>query len=166
MTTYLQAVRDAVSLPLLRKDFIVDAYQIYEARALGADAILLIAAALTPAQIADYQALAQELGLAALVEVHTEEEMDVALASGATLIGINSRDLKTFVTDLGTVERLARPRPAHSHSRRRKRPQNTRRCGARRPSRGESHSRRRNADARPGHRPGRNGTARQRVRHL
>jgi indole-3-glycerol phosphate synthase len=109
---FLQAVRKAVSLPLLRKDFIVDAYQVSEARALGADAVLLIAAALTPAQIADYGALAQELGMAALVEVHTEEEMQFALAAQATLIGINSRDLKTFVTDLDTVERLAALVPA------------------------------------------------------
>jgi indole-3-glycerol phosphate synthase len=104
---FLQAVRRAVFLPLLRKDFIVDSYQVYEARALGADAVLLIAASLTPAQITDYGALAQELGMAALVEVHTEEEMNIAMRSGATLIGINSRNLKTFVTDLDTVQRLA-----------------------------------------------------------
>lgn len=104
---YLRAVKGAVQLPLLRKDFIVNKWQIYEARALGADAVLLIAAALTPSQIAEYQALAHELGMAALVEVHTEEEMHVAQAVGASLIGINSRDLSTFVTDLGTVERLA-----------------------------------------------------------
>ena len=104
---FLTAIRAEVSLPLLRKDFTIDPYQIHEARAIGADAILLIVAALTPAQVADYQALAGELGLAALVEVHTEAEMAVALAAGATLIGINSRDLNTFVTDLGTVERMA-----------------------------------------------------------
>jgi len=104
---YLTAIRVAVDLPLLRKDFIIDAYQIYEARAIGADAILLIAAALSPTQIADYRALAGEIGMTALVEVHTEAEMAVALGAGARLIGINSRDLNTFVTDLGTVERLA-----------------------------------------------------------
>ncbi len=104
---YLGMIRTAVSLPLLRKDFIVSEWQIYEARALGADAILLIVAALTPAQVAEYQALTHSLGMAALVEVHTEGEMETALAADAKLIGINSRNLKTFVTDLGTVERLA-----------------------------------------------------------
>ena len=104
---YLTAIRSAVDLPLLRKDFIVDAYQIYEAKTFGADAILLIVAALSPNQLADYRALAGEIGLAALVEVHTEAEMEVALDAKAKLIGINSRDLNTFVTDLGTVERLA-----------------------------------------------------------
>ena len=104
---YLIAVRDAVTLPIIRKDFVIDPWQIYESRALGADAVLLIVAALTPAQIADYQALAHELGMAALVEVHTENEMEVALGANARLIGINSRNLNTFVTDLGAVERLA-----------------------------------------------------------
>ena len=105
--TYLTSIRTAVDLPLLRKDFVVDAFQIYEARVIGADAILLIAAALSPAQLVDYRALAGEIGMTALVEVHTEAEMHVALGAGARLIGINSRDLNTFVTDLGTVERLA-----------------------------------------------------------
>ena len=104
---YLTAIRTAVDLPLLRKDFIIDTFQIYEARAIGADAILLIAAALSPTQLADYRALAGEIGMASLVEVHTEAEMQIALDVGAKLIGINSRDLNTFVTDLGTVERLA-----------------------------------------------------------
>ncbi len=104
---FLVAVRQAVSLPIIRKDFVVSDWQIYESRALGADAVLLIVAALTSAQIADYQAVAHSLGMAALVEVHTEVEMEVALGADAKLIGINSRDLNTFVTDLGTVERLA-----------------------------------------------------------
>jgi indole-3-glycerol phosphate synthase len=104
---YLRAIRQAVALPLLRKDFIVDEWQIYEARMIGADAVLLIAAALSPAQIVDYQAIADTLGMAALVEVHTDREMETALAANARLIGINSRDLNTFVTDLETVERLA-----------------------------------------------------------
>lgn len=104
---YLTAISGAVRLPILRKDFIVDAYQVYEARALSADAILLIVAALTPSQVAEYQGLALDLGMAALIEVHTEEEMAVAQAIGASLIGINSRDLRSFVTDLGAVERLA-----------------------------------------------------------
>jgi len=105
--TYLTTIRTAVELPLLRKDFIIDAFQIYEARAIGADAVLLIAAALSPTQLTDYHALAGEIGMASLVEVHTEAEMQIALDVGAKLIGINSRDLNTFVTDLGTVERLA-----------------------------------------------------------
>ncbi len=109
---YLQAVREAVALPIIRKDFVVSEWQIYESRALGADAILLIVAALKPDQIADYAALARGLNMAALVEVHTEAEMQIALGVGATLIGINSRDLNTFVTDLGTVERLAAMVPA------------------------------------------------------
>ncbi len=109
---YLKAVRAAVSLPIIRKDFVVNDWQIYESRWLGADAVLLIVAALSPAQIKDYAALALELGMAALVEVHTEAEMEVALKAGATLIGINSRDLNTFVTDLGTVARLAAMVPA------------------------------------------------------
>ena len=109
---YLRAVRDAVALPIIRKDFIINEWQIYESRWLGADAVLLIVAALTPAQIAEYAAMARELGMAALVEVHTEAEMQVALDAGAKLIGINSRDLNTFVTDLGTVERLAAMVPA------------------------------------------------------
>lgn len=104
---HLTAVREAVLLPVLRKDFVIDVWQIYEAWALGADAILLIVAALTLPQIVDFQSLAHDLGLAALVEVHTEAEMEVALSANAKLIGINSRDLNTFVTDLGTVERLA-----------------------------------------------------------
>jgi len=104
---FLVAARAAVSLPVLRKDFVMSDWQIYESRALGADAILLIAAVLTKAQISEFQAIARALGMAALVEVHTEAEMRAALAANAKLIGINSRDLNTFVTDLGTVERLA-----------------------------------------------------------
>ncbi len=109
---YLEAVREAVSLPIIRKDFVVNDWQIYESRALRADAVLLIVAALSPAQIKDYAALAAELGMAALVEVHTEAEMQIALDAGAALIGINSRNLNTFLTDLGTVARLAAMVPA------------------------------------------------------
>jgi len=104
---HLLNIREKVQLPLLCKDFIVDEYQIHEARIWGADAILLIVAALDLKQLIEYSALAQELGMASLVEVHTEAEMQDALYAGAKLIGINSRDLNTFVTDLGTVERLA-----------------------------------------------------------
>lgn len=104
---FLGAVRAAVAVPVLRKDFTLYPYQVYEARTLGADAVLLIVAALKPDQIAEYAAQARDLGMASLVEVHTEAEMQIALDAGATLIGINSRDLNTFGTDLGMVERLA-----------------------------------------------------------
>ncbi len=109
---FLRAIRHAVTLPMIRKDFVVSGWQIYESRALGADAVLLIAAALPPEQLQEYQSLAWEMGMAALVEVHTEDEMESALTAGATLIGINSRDLNTFTTDLGTVERLSALVPA------------------------------------------------------
>lgn len=105
--TFLQQARDAVAIPVLRKDFVVNEYQIYEARALGADAVLLIVAALASSQVEEWGALAQSLGMAALVEVHTAEEMEVAVAARASLIGINARDLKTFATDLAAVERLS-----------------------------------------------------------
>ncbi len=105
---YLSAIRRAVALPSLRKDFIIDAYQVYAGRAAGADAILLIVAALDDAQLRDLHALIQELGMAALVEVHNEHELERALRLGAPLIGINNRDLKTFHVDLRTTERLAK----------------------------------------------------------
>lgn len=107
----LEAVRRATSLPLLRKDFVIDAYQIDEARAAGADAVLLIVAALAPAALERLRAHALGLGLDVLVEVHDEAELDVAKGVGADLIGINNRDLKSFVTDLGVTERLARRVP-------------------------------------------------------
>lgn len=105
---YLTSIRKAVDIPILRKDFIIDAYQVYEGRAAGADAILLIVAALSDAQLADLQALTHDLGMTALVEVHNEWEMERALRLPAKLIGINNRDLKTFDVDLGTSARLAR----------------------------------------------------------
>lgn len=104
---YLKQVRGAVRLPLLRKDFIIDERQILEAVEWGADAILLIAAILSDAQLKRFQALAVQAGLAALVEVHDEAELDRALAAGAELVGVNNRDLKTFKVDLATTERLA-----------------------------------------------------------
>jgi indole-3-glycerol phosphate synthase len=104
---YLAAVRRAVPVPLLRKDFVVDAYQIDEARVAGADAVLLIVAALTPVELAALQLRAEELGLCAVVEVHDEAELDVALDAGARVLGINNRDLRTFHTDLAVTERLA-----------------------------------------------------------
>jgi indole-3-glycerol phosphate synthase len=102
----LEAVRAAVDLPLLRKDFMFDPYQLYEARASGADCILLIAAMLGDGEIKALAALAHELKMAALVEVHNETEMRRAEAAGATLIGINNRDLHSFKTDIALTETL------------------------------------------------------------
>jgi indole-3-glycerol phosphate synthase len=109
---FLAPIRRAVPLPLLRKDFTIDAYQIDEARVAGADAVLLIVAALDPARLGALRARAAELGLDALVEVHDERELDQALAAGADLVGVNNRDLRTFVTDLTVTERLAARAPA------------------------------------------------------
>lgn len=103
---YLGKIREVVTLPLLRKDFICDPYQIYEARLAGADAILLIAAMLDAGQLAEYNALATELQLDVLLEVHDESELELALATRCELIGINNRNLQTFETDLTTTERL------------------------------------------------------------
>jgi indole-3-glycerol phosphate synthase len=105
--TYLKQIRAAVRLPLLRKDFIIDERQILEAVEWGADAILLIAAILTDAELQHFHTLATDGGLTALVEVHDEAELARALAVGANVIGVNNRDLKIFKTDLGTTERLA-----------------------------------------------------------
>ena len=104
--SYLGKIREVVNLPLLRKDFICDQYQIYEARVAGADAVLLIAAMLDAEQLAEYNALAKELHLDVLLEVHDELELETALATGCELIGINNRNLQTFATDLATTERL------------------------------------------------------------
>jgi indole-3-glycerol phosphate synthase len=104
---YLRQIRGAVKLPLLRKDFVIDERQLLEAIEWGADAVLLIVAILSDAQLRHFHALATGAGLAALVEVHDEAELDRALAAGAELIGVNNRDLKTFKVDLATTERLA-----------------------------------------------------------
>ena len=104
---YLTAVRESVSLPVLRKDFIIDPYQIYEGRVAGADAILLIVAALSSSQLEELYEVVIGMGMTALVEVHNEEEMERALRLDARLIGINNRDLKTFNVDLDTTARLA-----------------------------------------------------------
>lgn len=96
----LVAVSQAVALPLLRKDFILEEYQLWESRAWGADAILLIVAILDPARLRDLRQAAKGLGLAALVEVHTREELERALDGGATLVGVNNRDLQSFETGL------------------------------------------------------------------
>jgi len=105
---YLRQIRAAVKLPLLRKDFIIDERQILEAIEWGADAILLIIAILSDAQLKKFHSLAKDAGLAALVEVHDENELERALKAGAELIGVNNRDLKTFKVDLATTERLAK----------------------------------------------------------
>ena len=104
---YLSDIRQAVSLPLLRKDFIIDERQLSEAIRYGADAILLIVACLDDKQLAHLHHLATEAGLSALVEVHNEDELDRALAVDARLIGVNNRDLTNFSVDLGVTERLA-----------------------------------------------------------
>jgi len=103
----LQRARQAVSLPMLRKDFIVSAYQLYEARQMDADAVLLIARVLTPQQLHDYLSLSRELEMDALVEIHTDTDLAAATKAGAQLIGINNRNLRTFQTDLKTSVQLA-----------------------------------------------------------
>ncbi|WP_248925437.1 indole-3-glycerol phosphate synthase TrpC [Paenibacillus hamazuiensis] len=103
---YLTRIREAVNVPILRKDFTIDAHQIYEARMIGADAILLIAAILTTEQMREFLALSRDLGMDTLVEVHDREELERVLTLDATLIGINNRNLKTFVTDIRTTEQL------------------------------------------------------------
>jgi indole-3-glycerol phosphate synthase len=108
---YLAAIRKAAGLPLLRKDFIIDEYQVYEARAAGADAVLLIAACLEKDQMAEYLGIAGQLGLDALVESHTYRELDKALLAGATLVGINNRDLSTFTVSLDTTLDLLKDIP-------------------------------------------------------
>lgn len=109
---YLSLIREQVSLPLLRKDFICDPYQIYEARVYGADAVLLIAAMLSASQLQDYSGVARELGLDVLLETHDESEVEAALQTDCDLIGVNNRNLKTFATDLATTARLAKLIPS------------------------------------------------------
>ena len=103
---YLTMARQAVGIPALRKDFIIDEYQVHEARALGADCILLIVAALLPQRLKDLEAIALEHGMAVLVEVHDRAELDVSLQLRTPLIGINNRDLRTFKTRLETTLNL------------------------------------------------------------
>jgi indole-3-glycerol phosphate synthase len=105
---HIMAARAATGLPILRKDFVTDPYEIAEARAAGADAVLLIVAALDKPHLAELLAVARSRGMAALVEVHDEAETGVALEAGAELIGVNHRDLRTFAVDLGLTERLRR----------------------------------------------------------
>jgi len=106
---HLRDIRDALrnkSLPLLRKDFLYDPYQVYESRAYGADSLLLIVAILTPEKLGELLGLSHELNMSCLVEVHNEAELEIALRSGARIIGINNRDLQTFTVDLTVTERL------------------------------------------------------------
>jgi len=109
---YLRAIREVVDVPLLRKDFTIDPYHIYQARVAGADAVLLIVAALTAAQLRTFMGIAASLSLACLVEVHTREELEIALDVDAQIIGINNRDLRTFHTDIATTFRLREAIPA------------------------------------------------------
>lgn len=109
--SYLRLIREQVSLPLLRKDFIVDSYQIYEARVAGADAILLIAECLSPTQLREYYELARSLDLAVLTELHDLENLDAVLASGTELIGVNNRDLRTFRVDTQQTVRIRQQIP-------------------------------------------------------
>ncbi|HHX46280.1 MULTISPECIES: indole-3-glycerol phosphate synthase TrpC [Brevibacterium] len=108
----LDSVRAAVDIPVLRKDFMVDEYQFHEARAHGADIVLLIVAALDPAQLRDFHALATELGMAALVETHNREELEIAADLGAELIGVNTRNLKDLSVDSDRFAPLAELAPA------------------------------------------------------
>ncbi len=109
----LKAARGACALPVLRKDFMIDPYQVYEARAAGADCILLIVAALVPVRMRELEAVAQELGMAVLVEVHDGAELDTALALQTPLIGVNNRNLRTFETTLDTTLGLLGKIPAN-----------------------------------------------------
>ena len=103
----VHSVANPRKIPVLRKEFIFDEYQVYEARAYGADAILLIVAMLSPDELKSLMALSQKFWMQCLIEVHDEEELKVALDAGAEIIGINNRDLRTFITDLEVTERLA-----------------------------------------------------------
>jgi len=103
----LKTARQAVTIPVLRKDFLISTYQIYESAMIGADAVLLIARILSPNQLKDYLSLCNELNMDALVEIHSKKDMEVATLAGARLIGINNRDLSTFKTDINTTINMA-----------------------------------------------------------
>jgi len=110
---YLSEIREAVELPLLRKDFVIDSFQIEQAARLGADAILLICAVLSPPQLKDYLAAADGLGLSCLVEAHNEAELHTALDANARVVGVNNRNLKTFQVDMQNSIRLRELAPDH-----------------------------------------------------
>ena len=110
---YLKQVRGVVNTPLLRKDFVLDAYQIYEARAAGADAVLLIAEILSANELQQFSDLALELGMVALTELYDPANLDAVLASGTPLVGVNNRDLRTFEVDLNHTVRLRQQIPQH-----------------------------------------------------
>jgi len=105
--SHMVQAKEASGLPVLRKDFIIDEYQVWESAAVGADAILLIVAGLAAGQLSDYLQMASEIGLDALVEIHDREQLDTALRAGARIIGINNRDLRVFKTDIRTTVELA-----------------------------------------------------------
>ena len=109
---YLSSIRQAVQLPLLRKDFIIDEFQIYEARAAGADAVLLIAECLAPERLNELYRLIRELGMHALIELYDPKNLPAVLATGTPLVGVNNRDLHTFVVDLNHTLRLKHHIPA------------------------------------------------------
>lgn len=111
---YFKQIRSTVNIPMLRKDFIFDPYQLYEAKVMGADAVLLIAAVLSPALLRDYKLLADELGMDVLAESHNERELETAIVAGCEIFGINNRDLKTFEVSLETTRRLAKLVPEGS----------------------------------------------------
>ncbi len=111
---YFRQIRGIVHIPMLRKDFIFDPYQLYEAKAMGADAVLLIAAVLSPALLRDYRLLSDELGMDVLAESHNERELETAIEAGCEIFGINNRDLKTFEVSLETTRRLAKLVPKGS----------------------------------------------------
>lgn len=107
----LKELKGRITLPLLRKDFIIDEYQLYESVVAGADAILLIADILTGEELANFYRISKELGMDVIVEVHNEEDIEKALKSGTSIIGINNRDLNTFKVDISTTQRLIRHIP-------------------------------------------------------
>ncbi|MDO4490794.1 MAG: indole-3-glycerol phosphate synthase TrpC [Lachnospiraceae bacterium] len=110
---YLREIAEAVKIPCIRKDFTVDPYMIYEAKVLGASAVLLICSILTEQQLVEYMKICDELGLSALVETHDEAEVDMALRAGARLIGVNNRNLKDFTVDTGNSRKLRQMVPDH-----------------------------------------------------